>query len=222
MENNKKIIGMFSLLTIVSTMMLFIRVVITGSITYMFFTWNLFLCIIPLYLSIKLKLLYFNRRIRGVWLYLIGFIWLLFYPNAPYIITDFVHLSFVDFFQKTQDGFLPIKDLRIWYDLIIFFIFIMTGFFMGLYSLYNVHEILKDKLGKKIGLVLIFIITFLSGFAIYLGRYLRLNSWNIVTHPIALITNIFLSINMFSLGFTLLFTLFLFLIYSLFYSFLSD
>lgn len=222
MENHRNTMLMFFVLTIISAVLLFIRVFITGRITYMFFMWNLFLCIIPLYLSIKLKLLYFKSEVRNVWLYLIGFTWLLFYPNAPYIITDFVHLSFVDFFQKTHYSLSPIKDIRIWYDLILFFFFIITGFFMGLFSLYTVHEVLKDKFGKKIGFILIFLITFLSSFAIYLGRFLRLNSWNIVTNPIGLIRDIFVSINMFSLGFTTLFTVFLFLIYVLFYSFLAE
>lgn len=219
MENHKNTILMFFILTIISTLLLIIRVLITGRITYMFFIWNLFLCIIPLYLSIKLKLLYFKNKGKNIWLYLIGFTWLLFYPNAPYIITDFVHLSFIDFFEKTYYSFSPIKDLRIWYDLILFFFFIITGFFMGLFSLYTVHEVLKDKFGKKLGFILIFLITFLSSFAIYLGRFLRLNSWNIVTDPVGLIKDIFLSINMFSLGFTSLFTLFLFSVYILFYGY---
>lgn len=221
MKNNKNISLMFVIVTMVSIVMLGIRVMITGRSTYMFFIWNLFLCIIPWLLSTKLKELYFKGRVKKKWLYLIGFIWLLFYPNAPYIITDFVHLSRINFFGNTYNVASPIKDLIIWYDLILFFFFIINGFFMGLFSLYSVHEILRHKFGKCISFILIFVITFLSGFAIYLGRFLRLNSWNIVTDPINLIKDIVLSINMFSLGFTLVFAIFLFLTYLLFYSLLG-
>jgi uncharacterized membrane protein len=221
MKNNKNISLMFAILTIVSIIMLFVRVIITGRSTYIFFVWNLFLCIIPLILSIKLKAMYFKGGVKKIWLYLIGFIWLLFYPNAPYIITDFVHLSRIDFFGNTYNVASPIKNLRIWYDLILFFFFIINGFFMGLFSIFSVHEVLKHKFGNIRSFILIFIITFLSGFAIYLGRFLRLNSWNIVTHPMGLIKDIFFSVNMFSLAFTLLFTIFLFLIYTLFYSLLE-
>ncbi|WP_461206314.1 DUF1361 domain-containing protein [Clostridium sp. DL1XJH146] len=215
-NNDNKIIFMFSMLTIISSLLLAVRIFITGRTTYLFFIWNIFLCIVPLYLSMKINSMYLSGKKTNC-LIALFIIWLLFYPNAPYIITDFVHLSFIDFFIKGVYVYSPIKEIRIWYDLVLFFSFIVTGFFMGLYSLYKVNEVLIDKFGEKKSFIVIFVITFLSSFAIYLGRFLRLNSWDVFTNPIGVIKSILLSIDGFALAFTTLFTVFLFLIYILFY-----
>jgi uncharacterized membrane protein len=96
--------------------------------------------------------------------------WLLFFPNAPYLITDLIHL-------KTRN------DFPIWYDAIMLFSFAYTGLITGLYSLLILFDYLRNVLSKSVSVVVIFLLTFLSAYGVYMGRFLRWNSWDIVFSP---------------------------------------
>ena len=104
-------------------------------------------------------------------------VWLLFFPNAMYIITDIFHLK-------------EHPDVPQWYDLLILFSAAISGVIMGFLSLQNVEQYLRRNISYKLvpWVVLSFLI--LSGYGIYLGRYLRWNSWNIITQPISLLVDI--------------------------------
>lgn len=141
------------------------RMIITGELTYIFLAWNLFLAWIPFALSRYLIQLSNRKAI----LFILG-IWLLFLPNAPYIITDFLHLK-----QR-----LPVPY---WYDILLLFSASLNGLLLGLLSLFTVEEFLARFYGKRISGFMILSSFFLCAFGVYVGRYLRWNSWDVFTNP---------------------------------------
>ncbi len=146
--------------------LLIIRICKTGTYAYAFFIWNLFLALIPLLLSRKLK----NHSKIGVASITIMSFWLLFFPNAPYIITDLFH------FRKRE----PVPQ---WYDLVLVTSAAWNGLLLGIVSLMQVEQFLSTHI-KGIWLrITVFSFMLLCGYGIFIGRFLRYNSWNIVTKP---------------------------------------
>lgn len=144
--------------------------------TYVFLLWNLFLAWVPYLAALKVERL---QRL-GAWrvsLFLWLCLWLAFLPNAPYIITDFVH-------------FRHLPPVPLWYDLILLFAAACTGLALGLLSIYEVHLVLKRWFSKTFAATLVLAAIGLSGFGVWLGRFQRWNSWDIVTRPDALLRDI--------------------------------
>jgi len=147
-----------------------------GGQTFMFLNWNLFLAWIPYLLALSLPYFYkkFNSKILIVG---VLFFWLLFFPNAPYILTDFLHL-------KKRIG------IPLWYDVMLFLSFAWTGLILGYLSLLEVQLFLRNFFSKNTVYFTSVIVLLLSGFGIYLGRVQRWNSWDIITNPFLLFTDI--------------------------------
>ena len=148
--------------------LLAVRVLRSGSFAYSFLVWNLVLAMIPAVAA----LLFMRARSRAVqvmWFV----IWLLFLPNAPYIVTDFVHLH-------------ARANVPLWFDIALLLSFAGTGLLLGYSSLADVQTVLARRFGHVASWSAAFIALLLSGFGIYLGRFLRLNSWDAVSNPIAL------------------------------------
>lgn len=143
------------------------RMIYTGNYVFAFIIWNTFLAIVPLYFSEKLK----DAGRRPAYLY--AAVWLLFFPNAMYIITDLFHLR--------NRALIPV-----WYDLVILFSAAVNGIIAGFISLHNVEQWLKQKLHIRRTHLLIIPLMLLCAYGIYLGRYERWNSWDIVAQPFAL------------------------------------
>jgi uncharacterized membrane protein len=152
--------------------LLIVRIVLSGQLTYIFLAWNLFLAWIPFAISQK------TGSVQNRWkiLLLIG-TWLLFLPNAPYIITDFLHLK-----QR--------PPIPYWYDILLLFSAALNGLLLGLVSLLNVEKFLAGRYGNRVSGLLILCSFFLCAFGIYIGRYLRWNSWDIITNPGAIAADI--------------------------------
>jgi uncharacterized membrane protein len=149
-----------------------IRVVNTGSWLFLFIPWNLFLAWLPLFFSGLIQKTE-NGFGKMAWLAL----WLLFLPNAPYIITDLFHLE-----QR--------HGVPLYFDLILLFSAAWNGLLMGLLSVKNTeNELLKHFSIMKVKIAMLFIF-FLSGFGIYLGRFDRYNSWHVLTQPSDLLIDI--------------------------------
>lgn len=157
--------------------LLIIRIVISHTLFYGFLAWNLVLAFIPLLLTVVLqrkKSLHNNRY----GLLLLSFVWLLFLPNAPYIITDFFHL---------KKGILYMPE---WFDVLLLTSFAWTGVLAGLIAMTVMQQLWEQRFSAAKGRLFIIFSALLSGFGIYLGRFLRFNSWDIVQHPFDLITAI--------------------------------
>lgn len=146
--------------------MLIYRIHVTGNIRYVFLIWNLFLAVTPL-LSAWLCKKYYQKGYHIIGFHLL-IMWLLLFPNAPYIITDFIHLRVN-------------KDIPLWFDAILLLQFSIAGFLSGILSLYWIHLGIKSIYGNIISQTVVYISIILCGYGVYLGRFVRLNTWDIIT-----------------------------------------
>ena len=145
------------------------RVVLTQEGMYFFLLWNLLLAFVPMKLSESLA-----RRSPLDWrTWVVLSFWLLFFPNAPYIITDFIHLR--------SDGMMR------WYDLILIMHFALSGMICAFLSLGQVHDWVMLYFGKREADSVLVVTVVASGLGVYIGRFQRWNSWDIFLHPLQII-----------------------------------
>lgn len=150
--------------------LLVMRGLYTGTLTYFFYPWNLFLGILPIFFSgLLLREKTFNYR-SILWLGL----WLLFLPNAPYLLTDIFH-------------FKERPPIPMWFDLMLVVSGAWNGILFCMISLFRVEKFLKTCTNTRLVNILMFLLLIPCGYGIYIGRYLRYNSWDIVTNPAGLI-----------------------------------
>jgi uncharacterized membrane protein len=168
-SHDAKRIVVLAALILWCTGMIAVRMERTGSRYYSFLIWNLFLGGIPLVASSCLRVASGLRLNRIIQTALFG-LWLLFLPNAPYILTDLLHL--------TAQSSAPT-----WYDLALLLSCSGTGLLLGYLSLIDIHGLVARKFSPAIGWTVAVSSLLLSGFAIYLGRFLRWNSWDVLTRP---------------------------------------
>lgn len=165
----KKLIALFTGLIIGGCALIAIRQVLPTDKTFLFLIWNLFLAILPLILSSILKIVY-QQQYTFISFATLCFLWLLFFPNAPYMLTDFIHLSYG-------------SKNYLWLDILTISWFAISALLAGIISLNDMVHILQTKYSNRTASFGLFIISILSGFGIYLGRYLRFNSWDIISKP---------------------------------------
>ncbi len=154
-----------------------IRIFISGHNNYYYFVWNLFLAWIPYLIGLYLPVSFHVIRSRLV-IYILLLIWFLFWPNSPYILTDLLHLK-----EK--------QNIPLWFDLGLILSFAWTGLMLGFLSLMEVQNLVRKKMGRIAGWTFA-VITLLTGsLGIYIGRYVRLNSWDVVSNPVRVYVDIF-------------------------------
>ncbi|MCZ2127322.1 MAG: DUF1361 domain-containing protein [Anaerolineales bacterium] len=187
------------------------RVAYTDSPRHTGLIWNLFLAWIPFILAFIAHALSWKK----VWIYLIipvvAFLWLLFFPNAPYMLTDLQDLA-------RGTGY----EAPLWYDVIIVVWCSWTGTLLGVISLYLMQDIIIRAFNRWLGWLFVFIISGLSSFGIYLGRFVRLNSWDILQRPTETamdILGLVIDPSRRLAAFTVAYTMFFLFIYLLLYSF---
>lgn len=163
----------------ISLLLLFLRILFTGKFTFVFLGWNLVLAAVPFVISDWL-----SRKKMISTLGLIGALglWLVFFPNAPYIFTDFMHLR-----HRPEAPF--------WFDLSLLTIFAWLGLMVGYISLMQMHNLLARVFSSGVGWFFSILTLVLSGFGVYLGRFLRWNSWDILRSPGDLFADIFHSLS---------------------------
>ena len=156
--------------SIVSVALVVARIVGTDQLRYGFLIWNLFLAWLPLLFALLVRELYQSGD-RRKWLFAsLAGAWLLFFPNAPYIFTDFIHLLHRPF-------------QHFWVDLTLILLCALTGLVLGFVSLYLMQSVVTRMLGRALSWLFIAGVAGLSGFGIYLGRFLRFNSWDVILQP---------------------------------------
>jgi uncharacterized membrane protein len=157
-------------------LLLVLRMRQAATFAFAFLEWNLFLAVIPAVAAWLFARAAARRSpavIQACWFA----IWLAFLPNAPYLITDLVHLG--------HSATVPI-----WYDLMLLGSCGATGLLLGYTSLADVQAAITRRFSSGLGWATAITGLLLSGFAIYLGRFLRLNSWETVTRPLGLLSDI--------------------------------
>jgi len=154
-----------------------VRVILTGALHLWFVLWNLALA----WISLVIIWILANRLKKSRWLswqnVSLSALWLIFLPNTWYVLTDFVHVS--------TNG--EISQL---FDIVLTGALTVCGFILGFTSLYLMHKQLLKRFSQRISGLLITLIILISSFAIYIGRDLRWNSWDVVTNPSGIIVNV--------------------------------
>ena len=183
-----------------------LKSVLTHNLALWGINWNLFLAWIPIFIVLWLE----NKvRINALqkWEVLTGsLLWLLFFPNSPYIITDLVHLQ-------------SLSGNTYWHYQIMIFTYAFVSLACGLLSLYWIQKVWTKVFSLNWSNFFTFGSIMLSGYGIFLGRVQRWNSWDFFVHPFSLLKHIIHSIkNPTAILMTFEFSLFIGLAYWMFYS----
>lgn len=177
---NRNVLGALGLLSGVCLAVLAVRCAVVGRPSFLFLAWNLLLAWMPV-LFAHLAMRYAPA---GAWLRPLGRgglvavgalgLWLLFFPNAPYLFTDFAHLPKANLYAPA------------WLNVLLFGVFALTGVLLGMVSLLGVHGLLARKWGTRWAWGAVGAVCYLAGYGVYLGRIERWNSWDALHHPVAL------------------------------------
>jgi uncharacterized membrane protein len=164
-----------------------LRVAISGTTYYRYLVWNLVLAIAP-YAIAALGVRLLSREPLGkgraatLLAWAVALLWIVFYPNSPYIFTDFIHVINRTYLRARPAEWLGLNAL-LWYDLLMNAAFAFIGHFIGLVSMWLIRASYAELWGDKAARALVAAAILLSGFGIYLGRFSRLNTWDIFFNP---------------------------------------
>lgn len=172
--NETIFLGMMSLFAFDLTMF---RLWFANEKKFLFLNWNLFLAFLPWVFS-TLILLKVNDKKDKKFLYFFVVGWILLLPNSFYILTDFFH-------------FRLISKMPEWFDLLLILFFVWLGLLYGILSILDMEKVLKSVISPRLEKLIISVFFFVISFGIYLGRYLRWNSWDVLSSPYFLFKDIF-------------------------------
>jgi uncharacterized membrane protein len=136
---------------------------------------NLFLAWIPFLLAwFVYKFFYHPIKIVRVLLSFCAILWLIFFPNSLYILTDFQHIAIRD------------TDTPVWYDVIMLLWFSWSGLFLGVVSLYLMQKFVTRWSGRVFGWLFVVIAIILGSLGVYIGRFISFNSWDVILNPLSM------------------------------------
>lgn len=174
------------------------RFYLSEELSYSFLLWNLILAWVPYGCSLVVGLTH-QRFGAQAWLLMLPLAaaWLLFFPNALYLLTDMIHL-------RHREGF------AWWYDVALLGAFAWAGCFLAVASLDTMRRVVQGVVGGLLSWLFVLSVSGLTGLGIYLGRFLRWNSWDILHSPRSLLADLLAPLldpraNLQSVGVTLLF-----------------
>lgn len=198
------IVASLVLLSLFVLGMLVGRVLYTRTLDNTSIAWNLVLAWVPFVVALVVYVRASSASVAS----LVGLscVWLLFFPNAPYVVTDLKHIG--------RGGGIPIL-----YDVLLLSAAAWTGLLLGLTSLFLMHGIARRFLGVVNAWAVVVVVLVLSSFGVYLGRVQRWNSWDVFTRPEALLRDATQGLHARPLALTVLFTSFLLVTYLVLYSF---
>ena len=193
----------------VSVALVLARIYWTGKFQYAFLVWNLFLAWVPLALALLARDQYLNTSGRNGNFLGLTAVWLLFFPNSAYIFTDVIHLTSRYY-------------MNFWVDLVLVLSCALTGLVAGFLSLFLMQSVVRRMWGGLASWLFIASVAGVSSFGIYLGRFLRFNSWDVIFKPLTVYHGIGHwardpLANSTSFAFPLLFAAFLFISYVMLY-----
>jgi len=164
LRNTALSIGLIATPAIALTLM---RPILSETDSYIYMNWNLFLGILPLIFAA-----FHYKKVGGKMFSVLWFIlWIGFLPNAPYMITDFIHIADVG------------PKSILWMDSIMLFGFAWVGMICWLQSVSLIYETVRAK-------SFIPIISLLTAIGLYLGRYIRFNTWDALTQPLEIVKTV--------------------------------
>lgn len=165
-----RVLATLTLGSLLSVLLLLVRIVTTGNLFFSFMFWNLFLAWLPLLFALGLRL----NLTKKPWLHWqnigLTLLWLGFLPNSFYMMSDLIHI------QLSGEAWLM-------YDVGMLLSFVLNGMILGFMSIYIVHMRLLKRMSAAKAHIVIGLVFLASGFAIYLGRFLRWNTWDVIVNP---------------------------------------
>ncbi|MGL4631495.1 MAG: DUF1361 domain-containing protein [Leadbetterella sp.] len=179
---NRKFLSIV-ILSFLSLFLIAVRIIGSNNWAFIFLVKNLFLAWIPFgFICLANKFLKLDMqkwRLRSL-LALLACI--AFLPNSFYIITDLIHIN-------------DYTEIKLWYDPALIFVTAFAGMSIGLYSMYILDTIIRRKFSSFFSWTSILGLSFLLAYGIYLGRYLRLNSWEIASDPFTVVSTVISTIS---------------------------
>jgi len=151
------------------------RYFIFDSRYFLFLFWNIFLAIIPFFISYFLLSAFNKQKLTKVLFVIGGIVWLLFLPNAPYIVTDLIHLGHN-------------RTVPVLYDTFLLFTSAYVSMLLFFCSVSHLEKIFKSKYGWRKSEVILIVTMVLVSFGLYIGRFLRFNSWDLFHNPLVLLS----------------------------------
>jgi uncharacterized membrane protein len=175
--------------------MLAFRFAYAGRVGYWSLPWDLFLAWVPVPFALGVARLHDKPRRSLSAMLALTFAWLLFFPNAPYLLTEFMHLHPS---HAVYDGpaphwlvrWRPQATIPLWFDMLMLSMFAWTGLLLGFMSLHVIHRCANHVLGRAGGWVIVIMGLSLCAFGVSLGRFERWNSWDLFTDPLTLLADI--------------------------------
>lgn len=196
--NNISLTKLLILSTLTIYMMVAMRIMVTHSLKNAYLIWNLFLAAAPYFMVVWIKRK--NFKVKSVKFTIIGSLWLLFLPNAPYLITDLVHLQYTD-------------SVPLWYDYSKLFFASFVGMAWGLFSILSLENYIDKQLNLKHKPLLIMMLFGIVSYGVYLGRFLRWNSWDIFTRPLEFLISLKGTLCFETFAFVIVFSVIQFFVY---------
>lgn len=210
-----KIKSLIILLTILAFAYFIVTVfVLIGLRLRLALIWNMFLAALPLVFAVVLVKVVDTHKIPAA---LLSILWLLFFPNAPYMLTDLIHLSLYTYYAG---GF--VADIVAWSGFLHILTGVILGALFGYTSLFMLQGAVSKYWGKTAGWLFVCCVSALSGAAIYIGRFARLNSWDALLNPGAVFEGLASMLNSTAVGMALIFTVMTIVPYTIFYFCLCD
>jgi len=154
-----------------------VRMVLTHSLHHGYLIWNLFLAWLPLFFCLAAVRVARTQPTARWKFWALATTWLLFLPNAPYIFTDLIHLG-----PRTRGHF--------WVDLVLIVLCAWTASVLGFLSLYVMQTMVSRRLGAVASWGFVFVVSGLTGLGIYIGRFLRWNTWDVLVNPLGVANDI--------------------------------
>jgi uncharacterized membrane protein len=216
----RRMLWIFVAISICVSLMVGIRIMLPVKHNLNFLLWNLFLAWIPLIASYFILVLMRLRSfpLRKLFVVGLGGGWLLFLPNAPYLTTDLIHFSVQNWWTHSQRVVDSSHQSSLWYDLMLMTLLALLGMVIGFVSLFIIHLLVRQYTGAMLSWLFVCCIVALSGFGVYLGRFVRWNSWDLFSRPLDLFLEAFTHIHRDSVYFSMIFSVYILITYILYYA----
>ncbi|OWA33664.1 hypothetical protein B9G55_20170 [Saccharibacillus sp. O16] len=174
------------ILTVIDLAVLFDIRSAVGGRPYRFMIWNFFLAWLPAAAAVALDGLTLLRKgvLRTLLMAGMGLLWLFFYPNSAYLLTDLLHVFRTYDFDPTQRFW---GDIGFWHQLLPMLLAALLGLLIAGAALYSVHKLVTRAYGRWTGAAFAAVVLLLSSFGVYMGRFVRWNSWDVVFDPLMLL-----------------------------------
>lgn len=181
---------------------------------YVMLGWNTLLAVLPLWFMMKVGKSVGQKREKWTALWIL--LWLFFFPNSVYMVTDFIHISNDEFYQKTVieieryetlTEVVYSQEIINWAKLFVIGAGFFFAMFAGLESLYLLEQISRRKFSAAVCSIGVAVVALLTGIGVYIGRFLRFNSWDILADPMGVLQGV-LRADLFAWQFILIFTVF--------------